>query len=377
MATSFNLVNFPGPLVLGTPPALLLGRVLLGGFVTALCFSFVPIGPLYVFALAFDLAGTALAGGVVTIRTLPAQALLVAIYFIPAQLFARWTRENRNLRTRAWLHPVFYAGLLLGVLPALILACGGGTWSVPFARSSFLNKLYLQMLFVPAILLLHSVQEFARRGYGTPMPADPPERLVTSGIYAYVANPMQIGKFLAVAGWGWFWWNPWIVAAALAGLAYSVGIASPREEREMAQRFPKAWPMYRQEVGRWRVRWKPYHASLASGTPLARLYLRLECAPCRQMAEWIGRQAPVGLQVLPIEPERMLSRITYDPGDGGEIEYGIAGVARALEHIHFGLAMIAGMLRLPGIAWLAQVVTDALNPENQVSCAIPEADSSR
>jgi hypothetical protein len=115
---------------------------------------------------------------------------------------ARWTRDICDLAARASLHVVFHAGLLLGVLPVLLVTCGGGNWNAPFNRTSFLNKLHLQLLFVPAVLVISSVQEFARRGRGTPMPADPPPRMVTSGTYAYIANPLQLGKFLMVAGGG-------------------------------------------------------------------------------------------------------------------------------------------------------------------------------
>jgi len=387
-STHFGLVAFPTPVVLGTPPDLLLGRVLLGGFLSALCFPSVSIRRLYVFALALDLAYSTWAGGVFATRYLPCQALTVALYFIPAQLFARWTRENRDLAARASLHVLFHAGLLLGVLPALIVACGGGDWNAPFARASFANKLYLQLLMVPAVLLISSVQEFVRRGRGTPAPADPPRLLVTSGTYAYVANSMQLGKVLVLAGWGLFWWNPWLVAAALLGLLYSIWVASPREDSEMIQRYPQAWLQYRHHVRRWWPRWKPYHyrdhysrdPSQAAETQSARLYLRLECEPCRELAEWIRRQA-IGMLVLPIlilpneehgMPARITSvRITYDPGDGCPREHGIVALARALEHINLAWALFGWMLRLPGIAWLAQFVADSLDPQNEATCRLP------
>jgi len=387
-STHFGLVAFPTPVVLGTPPDLLLGRVLLGGFLSALCFPSVSIRRLYVFALALDLAYSTWAGGVFATRYLPCQALTVALYFIPAQLFARWTRENRDLAARASLHVLFHAGLLLGVLPALIVACGGGDWNAPFARASFANKLYLQLLMVPAVLLISSVQEFVRRGRGTPAPADPPRLLVTSGTYAYVANSMQLGKVLVLAGWGLFWWNPWLVAAALLGLLYSIWVASPREDSEMIQRYPQAWLQYRHHVRRWWPRWKPYHyrdhysrdPSQAAETQSARLYLRLECEPCRELAEWIRRRA-IGMLVLPIlilpneehgMPARITSvRITYDPGDGCPREHGIVALARALEHINLAWALFGWMLRLPGIAWLAQFVADSLDPQNEATCRLP------
>jgi protein-S-isoprenylcysteine O-methyltransferase Ste14 len=372
-STHFSLVAFPAPIVLGTPPDLLLGRILLGGFVAALCFPSVPILRLYSFALASDLAYGSLVGGVFAIRHLPVQALMVAFYLIPAQLFATCTRENRNLAARASLHVAFHAGLLLGVLPALIVTCGGGDWTAPFARTSFVNKLYLQLLMVPAVLLISSVQEFVRRGRGTPAPADPPGLLVTSGPYAYVANPMQLGKFLVVAGWGFFWWNRWLVAAALVGLLYSIWIASPREDHEMTQRFSHNWLQYRHHVRRWWPRWKPYHA-LDASVPTARLYLRLECEPCRELAEWMRRRA-IGIHLLPLEDHGTTARITYDPNDGSPPEYGVVALARALEHINLAWALLAWMLRMPGIGWLAQCVADSLDPQNQATCGLPATTS--
>jgi protein-S-isoprenylcysteine O-methyltransferase Ste14 len=371
VSVHFGAVTFPAPVILGTPPDLLLGRMLLGGFVAALYFPSISILRLYGFALASDLACTSLAGGVFTIRYLPVHILVVAFYLIPAHLFARWTRENRRLATRAALHVVFHAGLLLGVLPVLIVTCAGGNWNAPFARASFVNKFYLQLLMVPAVVLISSVQEFVRRGRGTPAPADPPRLLVTSGTYAYVANPMQLGKFLVVAGWGLFWSNSWLLAAAFLGLLYSVCIASPREDCEMTQRFPHAWRHYRHHVRRWWPRWKPYYfvdVSQARTQP-ARLYLRLECQPCRELAEWIRRRA-TGLLLRPIEDDPAPTRITYDPGDGCSPEYGVVALARALEHINLAWALIGWMLRLPGIAWLAQCVADSLDPQNEATCEL-------
>ncbi|MFI5118360.1 MAG: methyltransferase family protein [Terriglobales bacterium] len=372
-ATYFGFAALSAPLLLGTPPDLLLSRVLLGGFCTALCFPSVPILRLCGFAIAFDLTFCTVAGGVNDLRSLAVQALIVALYFIPAQLFARWTRESRNLPVRASLHIIFHAGLLLGVLPALIVTCSGGNWNAPFARSSLMNKLYLQLLMVPAVVLISSVQEFARRGRGTPAPADPPHRLVTSGTYAYVANPMQVGKVLVVAGWGFFWWHPWMFVAALGGLLYSIGVASPREDTEMAQRFSTVWICYRQQVRRWWPRWKPYvdcsEDSSVAQIRGARLYLRLECEPCSQLARWL-RQRTIGLLVLPIAEHR--GRITYDPGNGSMVEHGVVALARALEHVNLAWALFGGILRLPGIAWLAQLVADSLDPQDESNCALPE-----
>ena len=38
---------------------------------------------------------------------------------------------------------------------------------------------------------------------------------------------------------------------------------------------------------------------------------------------------------------------------------GIAALGRALEHVHLGWALVAMFVRLPGVCWLLQTVTDA------------------
>ncbi len=51
------------------------------------------------------------------------------------------------------------------------------------------------------LLLLWSILHFAL-ARGTPVPANPPPRLVTSGPYAYVRNPMLVGVFVIMFGLG-------------------------------------------------------------------------------------------------------------------------------------------------------------------------------
>jgi protein-S-isoprenylcysteine O-methyltransferase Ste14 len=74
-------------------------------------------------------------------------------------------------------------------------------------------------------MALQSVREFTAHG-GTPMPLDPPTALVTSGPYAYVGNPMQLGATIVVAIWGVLLTSLAVVAAAAVSAAFSAGIAA-------------------------------------------------------------------------------------------------------------------------------------------------------
>jgi len=356
--------------------SLLISRTFLFGFLPALTCPSLPLRLLIPPALAFDLVLLRALFGPLSTPQLAFELALFAFIFLPAQFFARWTIAQRHLIARAVLHPIFHAGLLLGVLPALLVSLGLGTWSAPLYRAPWLNKIYAQLLLIPAIVLISGVQEFALRGRGTPMPADAPRRFVTSGVYAYVANPMQIGKLAMLIAWGLFWGNCGLLVAALFGLLYSLSIACPREDRAMATRFSSEWLDYRRHVRRWWPRWRPYHAAACSrGTPQrspARLYLELTCDPCSQLAAWLRQHNPVALEIAPIPESRSArTRMTYNPADGSPPEFGIAALARALEHIHLAFAFFGWMVRLPIIAFLAQTIADALDPR-ATACPLPQ-----
>jgi hypothetical protein len=217
---------------------------------------------------------------------------------------------------------------------------------------------------------LSAVQEFAMRGRGTPIPFDPPRRLVTSGPYAYVANPMQLSMVLVVTAWGLVIGSGWMMLAGPIAFAYSVGLASWDEESDLGRRFGTPWRSYRRYVRAWIPRLRPYHASLdatsdADVASPARLYVAASCERCSEVAAWFAERRPRGLEIVPAEshPTRDLERITYDPGDGGREEEGIAAIARALEHVHLGWALLGELVRLPLVRPVLQLIVDASGGE--------------
>src|SRR6266849_3074441 len=301
-------------------------------------------------------------------------AAVAAACLLPAQCFSRWTREQSHLPVRVWMHFLFHSTLLLGVLSMAILSLTGG-FAAPLLRSSVMNKLLLQVLLIPALLLVSAMREFYLGG-GTPMPADGPVKLVITGPYAYVANPMQIGKFGVLAGWAVFWSSPAILAAAVLSLLYSLTVASRREDREMLARFASKWTRYRSEVRRWWPRWHPYCAGANSpgAANYARLYLDGDCRPCAELARWITAERQTGLQVLPIASYSACHawKITYSPADGGPDEQGVRALSRGFEHINLFWAFFGWMASLPVMSWLAELIADVVTAETaERACESP------
>src|SRR5262249_53856342 len=173
------------------------------------------------------------------------------ITLVPAQLLARWTIRDERLAARTALQMVTFGGLVVFLIPAIAIAGSGTSWVNPFDRPRWQLSLIAQVLALPAIVGITAVQEVVTRGLGTPLPVDPPRRLVTTGIYAYVRNPMQLSGVLLLLVLGLAVENIWIAAAGLMAHVYAAGLAGWDEEDDLSVRFGGAWTAYRQARRQW------------------------------------------------------------------------------------------------------------------------------
>ncbi|GAC1446773.1 MAG: hypothetical protein NVSMB56_08640 [Pyrinomonadaceae bacterium] len=288
------------------------------------------------------------------------EACALMLCFLPAQLLARWTHTRRHPAARVFLQIIIFSSLLLWILPAVILEQTDTNYYLLFKRPFWLNSFALQLLSLPAILGLSAVQEFYARGKGTPVPYDPPKFLVTSGVYSYIANPMQLAMCLLLTGWGAMLGSVWIASAGVMGLIYSAGLAAWDEGADLKTRFGGDWTKYRLEVRNWFPRWRPFRQTSAQ------LYVAESCGKCSAIGAWLRARNPIGLEIIAAEnhPTRDLQRLTYEDGDF-QAE-GVAAFARALEHINFAWAFGGWTIQLPVICRFAQMLIDVSGGEMQL-----------
>jgi hypothetical protein len=80
-----------------------------------------------------------------------------------------------------------------------------------------------------------------------------------------------------------------------------------------------------------------------------------------EVKRWFESHGAIGLEVVAAEeyPGGELMRVTYRASVETTPETGIAALARGLEHIHFGWAMVGFAARLPGIQAALQLLADA------------------
>ncbi len=364
-----------GGVLLRIPVDLYLEWVWLWGALLAVAFPSIHLGIVTLVALALDLVLMPLAAPVIRLgpHWLAGEAIGLAIALVPSQLLGRWTTADRRLHERVLLQVLAFTGIMLFLLPAIVITGSGTSWKSPLDRSMWQISLFIQLLMLPAVIGLTAVQEFANRGHGTPVPFDPPKRLVTTGIYAFVANPMQLSAVVLLGCVGIMLHNIWVAAAGVMAHLYSVGLAGWDEDEDLHARFGEGWIAYRRSVPRWFPRFRPWRQP---DHPPALLFVAASCDMCREVAEWFEDRGAIALNIVPAEthPSGALRRITYEPWDGTKSASGIEAVARALEHIHFGWAFLGFLLRLPIVRELAQLLADASGAEAR---AIPRRLSAR
>jgi protein-S-isoprenylcysteine O-methyltransferase Ste14 len=358
-----------GGLFRGLPVDLWIGWCTLWGALPVLGLSRLPVGLVLALALGVDLALMPRCAPVIRLGPgwLLGEGLALLVALLPAQLLARWTLEDRRLLARATLQALGFGGLTI-----IIVVCAvelvREDWSGVRALPAWWLAIAAQLIAIPLGLGVSAAQELARRGGGTPLPLDPPRRLVTSGPYAYGANPMQVSLLLTFLVAAAALREPGIALAGVSVVAFGAGIAGWSEDRDLAARFGPPWRAYRASVRRWWPRWRPYHPAaakaeipaLAAARPSI-LYVADSCGPCRGLRAWLERRDPIGLTIVAAEdhPTRDLMRLTYDPGDGTPEEEGVRALGRALEHLHLGWATCGMALRLPVVSIVSQLLADA------------------
>ena len=106
-------------------------------------------------------------------------------------------------------------------------------------------------------IALACIANFVIRGKGTPAPFDAPRVFVPRGPYQYVRNPMYLGAWLALVGFGLYERSGSIlifsVLLLLAVHFFVVFVEEPGLER----RFGETYLAYKRAVHRWVPRFHP------------------------------------------------------------------------------------------------------------------------
>ena len=149
---------------------------------------------------------------------------------------------------RALVYATAFVGLLLVFVPAQLL-----TWSgIPRPTSIGTPQIAgLMVATLGALLVVWCVLTFVANGKGTPAPFDPPRRLVVSGPYRYMRNPMYFGAGLAISGAALFYQSILLLAYASAFLLFFHVFVVFFEEPALQRTFGDDYESYSRQVRRW------------------------------------------------------------------------------------------------------------------------------
>lgn len=116
------------------------------------------------------------------------------------------------------------------------------------------------LMAIGGAIVLRCVFDFAWRGLGTPAPFDPPRRLVVTGLYRWVRNPMYVGMGLFLIGEALL--LPAIMREMLIMVAILWGVVTlfimVYEEPTLRRMFGDEYQHYCRNVRRWVPRLTPF-----------------------------------------------------------------------------------------------------------------------
>ncbi|VVA44202.1 conserved hypothetical protein [Candidatus Roizmanbacteria bacterium] len=106
-------------------------------------------------------------------------------------------------------------------------------------------------LFIGAGLFLYCSRLFLIFGKGTPVPVEPPKKLVVSGLYKYTRNPIYIGYFMILQGEFLFFGEfLLLIYFFLAIIGINIYVIF-HEEPILKKRFGKSYQEYFKKIPRW------------------------------------------------------------------------------------------------------------------------------
>lgn len=154
---------------------------------------------------------------------------------------------HRLVGLRAFVYEVALGTVLVLGLLFLALEVAPGT---PLLAEGA-QPLGLALALAGGALWLWATGVLVARGEGTPLPLDPPRRLVVAGPYRCVRNPMHLGLVAFFLGEALLFRSMAFVAIVAAGAIGLWAYARWREEPVLAERFGARHAAYREAVPAW------------------------------------------------------------------------------------------------------------------------------
>ncbi len=136
------------------------------------------------------------------------------------------------------------------LLPALAVRANDAL-SLPLWRALPVQAFGLLLMLSSVAIYGYCATLFARRGRGTTSPINPPQNLVTSGIFGYSRNPIYVGYVAFLVGIFLVFGHFALLIYAVLVAAFIHGLIIFWEEPDLRRRFGPDYDLYARTVPRW------------------------------------------------------------------------------------------------------------------------------
>ena len=140
------------------------------------------------------------------------------------------------------------AFLILPGMVAFVVPCIIAYYDPWLAYSSNAG---LVLLFMGMLVLCWCVRDFYVAGKGTLAPWDPPQQLVTIGLYRFSRNPMYIAVLIIIAGWAAYTGSHFVLVYGFVCAVIFHRRVVVYEEPWLEGLFSADWQRYQRLVPRW------------------------------------------------------------------------------------------------------------------------------
>lgn len=146
---------------------------------------------------------------------------------------------------------------VLVTIPAVILYFCQFEIISPALSFKFILMLFLLVL--GFFLVIWTMRLFAAVGKGSPAPWNPIDKLIVTGPYAYVRNPMLFGVFCILFAEALFFQSQALWIYTLIFIAINAVYFPLSEEKGLLKRYGEDYAEYKRNVPRFLPRLTPYY----------------------------------------------------------------------------------------------------------------------
>jgi len=280
--------------------------------------------------------------------------VLIISCLIPSILIYNLTVNREELFSRSFIQSLIWGGWNVFLIPAIALHHEGKEIFDIWQLDSLKLTIFFNLIIFAIFIGYSALHELARAGEGTPIPMDPPKYLVTTGPYAYMANPLQISTMLIYISFALAFDSYLMVLAILVFVLYTEIFVKWHHKIDIEKRFNYDWFEYKKNVKNWLPRWLPYTHKKST------VFFSKDCIICPSTEEFAAQLNPkdINFESAKNHPSKDLKRATYRHYSGRFEEEGVNAMARIFEQVNLSFAMIGWIIRMPFINAFLQFTVD-------------------